>query len=80
MSQYRIYFNPHCAGCEPAIEAMRQAVLALGQEPQILNVLDDLDTAARLRITRVPALVRDEAVLSQGPVDPDVLQKLLTAA
>lgn len=78
MSEYRIYFNPHCANCEPAIEAMRQAVTALGRgTPALVNVLDDVDTAVRLRIAHVPALVCGQRLIAQGSVSRTQLEPLL---
>lgn len=78
MSNYQIYINPHCGNCAPAIARMRAAVTAMGHPaPDVVNVLDDVDGAVRLRITRVPALVRDGQVLVQGAAGHRALQRAI---
>lgn len=57
-----LYYSPYCAGCGSAPE---QA----GEDAQVrwIDATTHLEAAARLRITRLPALVADGRVIAQGP-------------
>lgn len=78
MKNFQIYVNPHCHDCDSLIEVMQTIVKNRGlPEAGIVNVLDDMDTAVALRITRVPALVYADKVIAQGAVSEAHLEKIL---
>ena len=78
MHYYRIYINPHCQSCEALVTRMQTAVTARGYPvPETVSVLDDLETAVRLRITRVPALVHNDRLVAQGAVGRQALQRAI---
>lgn len=67
VNRFVTYINPYCSSCQPAVEAMQAAVEKLGYPvPDLRSVLDDLDTAVALGITRPPALVLRDSVITQG--------------
>ncbi len=78
MKKFQIYINPHCHDCDAVIEAMQDVVKCRGgAEAEIINVLDDVDAAVALRITRVPALVKGHQVIVQGTITEGQLKERL---
>lgn len=78
MEKFRIYINPHCHDCDAAIEAMQKVVKNRGgAEAEIINVLDDVDGAVALSLTRVPALVKGRQVIVQGAITEGQLKERL---
>ncbi|MGH8112180.1 MAG: hypothetical protein ACREPL_09650 [Rhodanobacteraceae bacterium] len=57
-----LYFNPWCTACGGADNAQ-------DGHPAVrwIDATEHLEAAARLRITRLPALVMDGKLLAQGP-------------
>lgn len=78
MNNFQIYVNPHCHDCDSLIEAMQAAVRRHGYpDVDLLNVLEHVDAAVALRITRVPALVYADQLIAQGVVNEAQLEKRL---
>lgn len=78
MEKFQIYINPHCHDCDAVIETMQNALKSRGDaEAEIVNVLDDVDAAVALRITRVPALVKGHHVIVQGAITEGRLKERL---
>lgn len=55
-----IYFNPYCTACG-------DETLQRGSKVRWIDATTHLEAAARLRITRLPALVTDGRLVAQGP-------------
>ena len=78
MDSFQIYVNPHCHDCDALIEAMQATVRRNGYpDAALLNVLEHVDAAVALRITRVPALVYADKLIAQGVVSEEQLEKRL---
>lgn len=56
-----LYYNPWCTACGSA------DALHGGEKIRWIDVTRHLEAAARLRITRLPALVVDGKLIVQGP-------------
>lgn len=68
-----LYVSQHCPACRRLSAELVACCRRGGVEPDVRDVLDHLETAARLGITRPPAVLLDGRLFGQGGA---VLSKL----
>jgi len=71
--QVIVYVSRHCPACRQLSSELVECCRGSGVEPEVRDVLAELEAAARLGVSQPPAVVIDGRLFGQGAA---VLRKL----